>query len=126
MIFGIGNDIIEVERIKILLDKDDSFVRKVYTESEIEYCRSKKNASESFAARFAAKEAMFKAMGTGWRGEMTFRDIEVSNDSLGKPEVVVSGAVKAFVLEKHISHIHISLSHVKQMAIATIILEKED
>lgn len=126
MIFGIGNDIIEVDRIKRLLDKDDTFINKVYTESEIQYCRSKKNAAESFAARFAAKEAMFKAMGTGWRGEMTFRDIEVLNDSLGKPKVIVSGAVKAFITENHIGPIHLSLSHVKQMAIANIILEKED
>lgn len=126
MIFGIGNDIIEVDRIKRLLEKDNSFTNKVYTETETLYCRSKKNAEESFAARFAAKEAMFKALGTGWRGEMTFRDIEVINDSLGKPMVKVFGAVKSFIDENHIVNIHITLSHVKHMAIATVILEKQD
>lgn len=123
MIAGIGTDIIEVDRILRLLEKDEAFRLKIFTETEIQYCESKKNKAESFAARFAAKEAMFKAMGTGWRGEMKFTDIEVVNDELGKPEVKTYGAVSEFLDQKKIKHIHISMSHLKTMGLATIVLE---
>jgi holo-[acyl-carrier protein] synthase len=123
LIAGIGTDIIEVERIQRLLQKDEAFKLKVFTEIEINYCESKKNKAESYASRFAAKEAMFKAMGTGWRGEMKFTDIEVYNDELGKPFVRTYGAVSEFLSQKNIQIIHISMSHIKSMGIATILLE---
>lgn len=123
MIAGIGTDIIEVERILRLIQKDDFFKLKVFTELEIQYCESKKSKAESYAARFAAKEAMFKAMGTGWRGEMKFTDVEVYNDELGKPFIRTYGAVTEYLSLKNIQNIHVSMSHIKSIGMATIVLE---
>lgn len=75
MIFGIGIDIIEVERVKNQISKSNGFREKIFTEREIEYCESKKNKAQHYAARFAAKEAFFKAIGTGWRNGMAFNAI---------------------------------------------------
>lgn len=124
MIFGIGTDIIEVERISKLLEKDSSFKNKIFTELESEYCENKKNKAEGYAARFAAKEAFFKAIGTGWRGEMSFNEIEVINDSLGKPEIKMYGKVLEFFTEQKITSVHVSVSHIKSVAVAIVILEK--
>jgi len=124
LIFGIGTDIIEVERIDRLIGKGDAFRNKVFTESEIEYCEHSKNKTERYAARFAAKEALFKAMGTGCRGEMNFRNIEVFSDELGKPMIRTSGAVDEFLKQHKIESIHLTMSHLKAMAVATVLLEK--
>lgn len=124
MIFGIGTDIIEVERVDRLIGKGDAFRNKVFTESEIEYCERSKNKMERYAARFAAKEALFKAMGTGCRGEMSFRNIEVFSDELGKPMIRTFGAVDEFLKQNKIESIHLSMSHLKAMAMATVLLEK--
>ena len=125
MIFGIGIDIIEVERIaKQVHDSSSTFIQKIFTEKEIAYCETKiKNKAQNYAARFAAKEAFFKAIGTGWRNGFRWQDIEVENDDLGKPMVAVSGTLKSFVEKKNILNIHVSLSHVKEMAVALVILE---
>ena len=86
MIFGIGTDIIEVGRMEKHLDKNDALMRKLYTEAEQKYCnKGKVTKYQCFAARFAAKEAFFKALGTGYRYGMAFHEIEVLNDKLGKP-----------------------------------------
>lgn len=124
MIFGIGTDIIEVERIDRLVGKGDAFRNKVFTENEIEYCERSKHKAERYAARFAAKEALFKAMGTGCRGEMNFRNIEVFSDGLGKPMIRTFGAVEEFLKQHKIETIHLSMSHLKTMAVATVLLEK--
>lgn len=125
MIFGIGTDIIEVERIERYINKGDAFRDRVFTESEVSYCGGSKNRMERYAARFAAKEAMFKAMGTGCRGEMSFRNIEVVSDEMGKPMIKAYGAVSDFLKQNNIMKIHLSMSHLKSMAIATVLLEKE-
>ncbi len=125
MIFGTGTDIIEIKRIENSIARSEAFVNKIFTEAEQTYCKKKKaGIFQSYAARFAAKEAFFKALGTGYRYGMAFREIEVKNDSLGKPEIIVHGKVKTFVSEHKITNIHLSLSHVKEMALAFVVLEK--
>jgi len=125
MIFGTGTDIIEIRRIENSIARSDAFVNKIFTEAEQAYCKKQKaGIFQSFAARYAAKEAVFKALGTGYRYGMAFREIEVINDKLGKPEVMVYGKVKVFVNEQKITGIHLSLSHVKEMALAFVVLEK--
>lgn len=122
MIIGIGCDVIEIERVKRACEKE-SFVKRVFTDKEIAYCTSRKAQSfSSYAARFAAKEAVLKAFGTGLRnGEI--KEIEITNDELGKPIVVLSGYHKALAEEKGVQNIHISLSHSQTQAIAYCVME---
>ena len=122
MIIGVGTDIAEVPRIAKSIE-NISFKKKVFSEREIIYCESKANKAESFAARFAAKEAFFKALGTGWRGGMAFNDVSVENDDLGKPSLIISGITAEIIKDRNIKNIHVSLSHVKDLAMATVILE---
>jgi holo-[acyl-carrier protein] synthase len=122
MIIGIGTDIIQTARIAKGLESD-GFREKVFSKHEISYCETKANKMESFAARFAAKEAFFKALGTGWRGGMAFNEVQVVNDELGKPSIQLLGETFNIVQKREIRSIHVSLSHVKEMAIATVILE---
>ena len=124
MIFGIGIDMIEVDRVSRLLARDSRFLDRVFTERERVYCEMKKNKAQNYAARFAAKEAFLKAAGTGWRGGMTFRDVEVVNEESGKPTIVVSGRAKSFVEENGISDIQVSLTHIKSVAGAVVTLAK--
>jgi len=126
LIYGIGIDIIEVARFEPhVADRARLLVNKIFTPAEIEYCDRKiKNQAQNYAARFAAKEAFFKALGTGWRSGLGWQDIEVQHDELGKPYLVLSGTAKKMVEDKGITQIHISLSHVKAMAVAIVILEK--
>lgn len=122
MIIGIGCDIIEIERIKKACERE-SFVKRVFTEQEIAYCNARKTqAYSSYAARFAAKEAVLKALGTGLRdGEI--KEIEVVNDELGKPSIILGGYHKALSEKKGVKRIHISLSHTRTEAIAYCIME---
>lgn len=124
MIFGVGTDMVEIARIQRAIEKNARFLQKVYTEEEIRYCQRKKNPWQSYAARFAAKEAVGKAMGTGL-GKIGLTDIEVINQPSGQPKVVLHGAAAAFAQEQHIQRVHLSLSHSETYAIATAILEGE-
>ncbi len=121
MIIGIGTDIIEIARVAKAIEKIE-FVNKVFTAHEIAYCESKKKA-ENFAARFAAKEAFFKAMGTGWRDGMSILEVEIQNDDLGKPSIVLSGVCLAKFEAAGGKKIHLTLSHNKDSAIAFVVLE---
>ena len=123
MIVGIGTDIIEVDRVEKELSKDNGFKEEIFGQNEIKYCEQKKFSSENYAARYAAKEAFFKALGSGWRYGMRFREVEIVNDELGKPALVVSGKAKQFSENLGISKIHVSLSHVKDLATAFVVLE---
>ena len=123
MILGIGVDIAEVERIKRSISGGDHFKKRVFTEVEQNYCDSNKNSAESYAARYAAKEAFFKALGTGWRGELKFTDLEVVNNELGKPIVHLHNEAQRMAKEMGVKSVHISLSHTKETAIAYLILE---
>ncbi len=124
MIFGVGIDNIEVERIKKQIDGSTKFKEKIFTSKEIEYCESKTNYAESFAARFAAKEAFLKAIGTGWSDGLQFKDIEILNDFNGRPMVHLYGKAKKIILDNELKNIHVSLTHLKEIASAIIILEK--
>lgn len=122
MIIGIGTDIVEVARIAKSIEKI-AFRVKVFSKIEITYCETKKNKAESYAARFAAKEAFFKALGTGWRGGMAFNEVEIKNDKLGKPTLNITGKTAKIIKKINIKTIHVSLSHTKETAIAMVVLE---
>jgi len=128
MLIGIGIDLVEVERMKNeLLKHEDSFIKKIFTEKEIDYCEQKANIAiraQHYAGRFAAKEAFFKAIGTGWRNGIRWGDVEVVNDELGKPNFNLQRKAKEVVETMNVSTIHISISHTKNIATANVILEK--
>jgi holo-[acyl-carrier protein] synthase len=125
MIYGIGTDIIEVARIKAVMEKDIGFRDKIFTPGEIAYCETKKHKFENYAARFSAKEAFLKAIGTGWRFGVKFGEIDLYHDELGKPHIRVTGVAKELTDRLAVSKIHVSLSHLKEMATAIVILECE-
>lgn len=122
MIEGIGVDIVEVERMKKTTEEyGEAFLQRVFTQKELSYSRSKKNVHQHLAARFAAKEALSKALATGWSGVFRWRDVEVSNDPLGKPLIALSGEMKKLVGD---SRIHLSISHSDQAVVAVVLIEK--
>lgn len=123
MVVGIGTDIIEVARVKKSIETIKGFKEKIFSEGEIEYCESKKNKYEHYAARFAAKEAYFKAIGTGWRHGLAFKEIEIAHDSLGKPLIILSGNAKDHADRSGYTNRQVSLSHIKETATAVVILE---
>jgi len=125
MIFGIGIDLIETIRVYKKTEGNHDFKKQVFTPEEIAYCESKAHPAQHYAARFAAKEAFFKALGTGWRGGMKFTEIEIRNDSLGKPEFILHGKTKKIAEELHLGKIHLSLSHLKEIASAYVIIESD-
>lgn len=116
MVLGIGNDIVKVARIKSSIDQyQDRFLNRVFTASEQEYCLARKEAALHFAGRFAAKEAVAKALGTGFSGGITWLDIEVVNDEKGKPYLVLSSKLLALFGNPRLS---ISISHCDEYATA--------
>ncbi len=123
MIIGTGIDMIEVERVKALVDKGGTTQSRFFHANEIVYCNTQKNYAESFAARFAAKEALFKAFGTGWRDGMAWNEIEIRLDALGKPELFLHGETLAKAGSLSVNKIHVSLSHLKDLAVAMVVLE---
>ncbi|MCX6288098.1 MAG: holo-ACP synthase [Bacteroidetes bacterium] len=123
MIYGTGIDIIEVARIAKVMERDLGFRDKIYTEGEIAYCESKKNKYQHYAARFSAKEALMKAIGTGWRFGIRFADIDIYHDELGQPHIRLSGKAKELAEKERFSKIHVSLSHVKELTTAVVIIE---
>ncbi|MCK5029332.1 MAG: holo-ACP synthase [Bacteroidales bacterium] len=126
MILGIGTDIFEIERMKIRLEKQPSFIEGVFTENEINYCNQFKNKAQRFAARYAAKEAFLKALGTGWRDGITFKDIDIINDDLGKPEIFLSGIAKQIADKLEVTAIHLSMSHTEKLANAFVIINNHN
>lgn len=124
MITGIGTDLIEIARIQRAIEKNPHFMERVYTADEIAYCQRKKNAWQSFAARFAAKEAVSKALGTGI-GPVGLMEIEIVNTEKGQPMVVLHGKALQLAADRNIQRVHISLSHSEAYAMATAVLEGE-
>jgi holo-[acyl-carrier protein] synthase len=124
LVFGIGTDIIEIRRVEEKLARTEGLKKRVFTPREIAYCESKAKSAQHFAARFAAKEAFLKAIGTGWSRGYRFLDIEVLNDEQGKPELVVQGKVKDFCEEHGITGFHVSLAHIRELAKAVVVLER--
>ena len=123
-VFGIGCDIEKVERFKYSEAKVP-LARKLFTEAELEYCLNYRFPEQRLCARFSAKEAFFKALGTGVRGNMSMRDVEVVKDELGKPSIVLSGGTKEYFEKLGLSRISLSLSHNSSEALAFVIIEKE-
>lgn len=122
MIVGVGCDIIEIERIARAI-KSESFIRRVFTAEEAAYCQRRgQQAAASFAARFAAKEAVLKALGTGLR-EGSLQEIAVDNDGLGKPLVQLSGHFAMLAKQLGVKNIQISLSHSREFAVSYVIME---
>lgn len=122
MIYGIGVDIIEIDRVKNAVERTSNFLDKVFNELEIEYFKLKKNNYESLAGSFAAKEAFSKALGTGVRG-FSLREVAVIRDELGKPFFLLHGEAKKIVEGKDVT-IHLSISHNRDSAIAYVVMEK--
>ena len=125
-IFGIGTDIVNIKRMeKSLKRHGKKFKRNIFSKNEINYCENKKNSVSFYAKRFAAKEALSKALGTGIRKGISFKQIEISNDNFGKPYILLKGSVESY-LKKRIKNkkynIHLSLSDDKPWAQATVII----
>ena len=124
MVSGIGVDLIETQRVAEKIVKDAGFREYVFSEGEIAYCESKTNRSEHYAARFAAKEALLKALGTGFPGGLILNEIEVISNEAGKPEFCFTGASEKVIRESGIGIIHLSLSHLKDISCAMVVIEK--
>jgi holo-[acyl-carrier protein] synthase len=124
MITGIGTDIIEVKRIQEAIDKyGERFVRRIFTDVEIEYCSARKAAAMHYAGRFASKEAAFKALQRGWGGEVSWKDVEVVNEPSGAPRLRFYGKALEIVREKKVTAFHVSISHIQDLATAIVVLE---
>jgi holo-[acyl-carrier protein] synthase len=118
-ILGIGTDIIECLRIgKMIEQHGEQFLRRVYTDREIRYCQARKHATEHFAGRWAAKEAILKAIGTGWARGVAWTDLEIRNEPGGRPNVLVRGGAKEAAIERGIGDILLSISHCRTYATA--------
>jgi len=123
-IIGIGTDIIECLRIAQMIDRHgELFIRRVYTEHEIEYCSDKKAATQHYAGRWAAKEAVLKALGTGWVRGISWRDVEVRHKPGGAPTIALRGGARDVFERSGIREMHISISHCRSHAIAYAVAE---
>lgn len=124
MIRGIGIDTVEISRIQTFLDdRNQALLERLFTSAELQHCRRRKQAAACLAARFAAKEALVKALGTGLRDGLSWVEIEVVNDLLGKPAMKLLGRTAELVASRGFLIIHLSLSHDGGQAIAFVILE---
>jgi len=123
-----GIDLVDFGRIeKMAAEHGEHFLDRIFTAAEQDYARSNKNSTEKLAGRFAAKEAVMKLIGTGWRGKIAWTDIEVTNDSQGQPAVTVTGEVKKIADKLGIDQIAISITHTSDFAIASVVaLTSED
>jgi len=126
MIVGLGIDITEVYRIRQTIARTPRFAERVFTTDERAYCEGKGvAAAQSYAGRFAAKEAFLKALGTGWRGKITWQDVEIVTDDAGAPTLNVTGEAKQMIEDRGVARIHLSISHTAKYAVAEVILEKK-
>lgn len=124
MIYGIGVDIVEISRVRQMREKHGTaFLEKCFTAEETAFCLRKSNADESFAARFAAKEAVMKALGTGWGQGVAFGNIEVVRDGSGAPAVRLLGGAETAMRARGIARVHLSLSHSREYAVAQAVAE---
>jgi holo-[acyl-carrier protein] synthase len=124
VILGTGVDLAEVGRIQASIERyGERFTRRVFTEREIAYAERKANKYERYAARFAAKEAGMKALGTGWSGGITWKDLEVTNLSSGRPTLALHGVARDVADRLGVKTIHLSLTHSSAEAMAWVVLE---
>jgi holo-[acyl-carrier protein] synthase len=126
MIIGTGVDVVEIPRFRKVTDKlKDRFIHRIFTLEEQQYCGAHRDPVPHFAARFAAKEALFKSLGTGWAKGITWLDVEVLRKWPDAPAMVLHGEALKLSVAKGAQTIHLSLSHTDQWAVATVILEKQ-
>ena len=124
MIVGMGVDLAEVSRMEAAIQRHGrALVERVFTAGEIRYCESHRNATERYAARFAAKEAAMKALGTGWRRGVRWVDIEVANEPGGRPTLRLHGRTKELAEERGVRRIALSVTHTSGFALAQVIFE---
>lgn len=122
-IISIGYDMVEVSRIESALSRWGSkFEDRVFTKQELAYCKRKKNCAQGLACRFAAKEAVFKALGTGWQGGVEWKDIEVTNDDLGKPLITLSGKTEQLSHQLGARDVLVSMTNTKDYGAAQVVL----
>jgi holo-[acyl-carrier protein] synthase len=126
-IIGIGTDIVEVLRIARMIEQHgETFLRRVYTDREIAYCSSRRRVNEHYAGRFAAKEAILKALGTGWNRGVDWRDIEIRNEPIGRPQIAFAGVAREICEEQRIAEMLISISHCRSYATAYALATGEE
>lgn len=125
MIFGVGVDIVEIRRIKKAMGNNDKFINRIFSEEEVDYLRKKKFRPEFAAGKFAAKEAVVKAMGTGFSG-FDIKDVVIVHEKSGKPQVVLRGKANVFMDKFGKYKIHLSISHSDDNAIAYAVMEVEE
>ena len=124
-ILGIGIDLVKIDRIEKLLERHgERFLRRVFDPVEVAYARKRKRPAIHLASRFAAKEAVSKAFGTGFSGEFWFAEIAVHNNDAGKPEIILSGKARQKADQLGVRSIHLSLSHDTGYAIAQVVLTR--
>jgi holo-[acyl-carrier protein] synthase len=126
MIVGTGVDIVETERIAQAFERHgERFTRRLYTPGEIDYCERFKNKAERYAARFAAKEAAFKALGTGWGEGVRWLDVEVTHQPSGKPELLLTGRAGQLARELGVARTAVTISHSDRYVVAQVIFESD-
>lgn len=127
MIVGIGLDLVKIDRVRSIAERwQERFLNRLYTEAECRDCLQKPAPYASLAGRFAVKEAIMKALGTGWSDGVRWRDIQVLNDRTGRPQATVSGRVKILMQHAGVTGIHVSLSHDAEYAVAQAVLTKDN
>ena len=127
MIYGVGTDIVNIDRIqKIILKNREGFIKRVLTEHEQSLFANKADSAAFFAKRFAAKEAFSKALGTGIGRVVSFQDLTVRNNDNGKPHFIPSEKLRLYLLEKGVKQAHLSISDESQYAVAFVVLEITD
>lgn len=123
MIFGIGVDIVEIYRIQKAIENSGyRFINRIFTQKEQEYCKSQKNMFQHFAARFAAKEAVLKALKLGWNS-VDWKTIEIEGNLSGEPQVILYGKTKEICQKKNIDRVFLSITHFGNYAVAFVVLE---
>ena len=121
MIEGIGVDVVEIARLRQTIERwGETFLQRILTEKELSYVHSKQDSLPHIAGRFAVKEAVSKALATGWSGGFRWKDVEVRNDVAGKPSVEVFGAVKEALVHRRV---HVSLSHAEHVVVGFAVIE---
>ncbi len=126
MIVGTGVDIVDTPRIRQAFERyGERFSKRLYTPGEIAYCEKFKNKAERYAARFAAKEATFKALGTGWREGVRWLDVEVRHLPSGKPELLLSGRAGELARQMGVTRAAVSISHTDGYVVAQVIFESD-
>lgn len=124
MIVGIGMDLVRIGRVQALLERrGERALRRLYTDAEVQRCRAGRHPPESFAARFAAKEALFKALGTGWGRGGSWTEVEVVSAPSGAPSLRLSGAALRAAEARGVRTIHLTMTHADDTAAAFVVLE---